>query len=149
KISIVMPARDAAGTLPAALDSVRCQTFSDWELLVVDDGSRDETARTLAKAARVDPRFRVMSQSASGIVQALQLGCAAARGQFIARMDADDWISPERLLRQLEFFECHPDLGVVSCRVRHGGDEKAQAGYAAHIAWLNSLLTPADIDLRR
>jgi glycosyltransferase involved in cell wall biosynthesis len=149
KISIVMPVRDAAATVPVVLDSVRYQTFADWELLVVDDGSKDETPLTLARAARSDPRIRIMSQSASGIVEALQLGCVAARGEFIARMDADDWIPPERLLRQLEFLECHAELGVVSCRVRHGGDHKAQAGYAMHVAWLNSLITPADISLRR
>jgi glycosyltransferase involved in cell wall biosynthesis len=128
---------------------VRCQTFTDWEFLVVDDGSKDETARILASVAHAHSRIRVLSQSASGIAEALKLGCAAARGEFIARMDADDWIPPERLARQLEFFECHPRLGVVSCRVRHGGDQKTQAGYAAHVAWINSLLTPADIDLRR
>ena len=149
KISILMPVRDASGTLPVVLESVRCQTFADWELLVVDDGSKDETAGILASAARADPRIRVLSQAAFGIVEALQRGCAAARGEFIARMDADDRIPSERLLRQLEFFVCHPQLGVVSCRVRHGGDQTAQAGYAAHVAWINSLLTPADIDLRR
>jgi glycosyltransferase involved in cell wall biosynthesis len=116
---------------------------------VVDDGSKDETAATLTSVARADPRIRVLSQSASGIAEALKLGCAAARGEFIARMDADDWIPPERLARQLEFFECHPQLGVVSCRVRHGGDQKAQAGYAEHVAWINSLFTPTEIHLRR
>ena len=149
KISILMPVRDASGTLPVVLESVRCQTFADWELLVVDDGSKDETAGILASAARADARIRVLSQAAFGIVEALQRGCAAARGEFIARMDADDRIPPERLLRQLEFFVCHPQLGVVSCRVRHGGDPTVQAGYAAHVAWINSLLTPEDIALRR
>src|SRR5438477_4599212 len=115
KVSIVMPVRNAAGTLPVALESVRCQTFADWELVAIDDGSRDETAGILTLAARTDPRIRVLSQEASGIAEALQRGCAAARGEFIARVDADDWIPPERLLRQLEFFECHPEFGVVSC----------------------------------
>src|SRR6266481_2760124 len=145
-VSIVMPVRNAAVTLSVALESVSGQTFADWELLVVDDGSKDETAGILASATRADPRIRVLCQAAFGIVEALQRGCAAARGEFIARMDADDRIPPDRLLRQLEFFVCHPQLGVVSCRVRHGGDQTAQAGYAAHVAWINSLLTPADID---
>src|SRR6266576_2539120 len=79
-ISILMPVRDASGTLPVVLESVRCQTFADWELLVVDDGSKDETAGILASAARADPRIRVLSQAAFGIVEALQRGCAASRG---------------------------------------------------------------------
>src|SRR2546422_1481825 len=149
KISIVMPVRNAAETLRVALESVRSQTFQDWELVVVDDGSKDDTAGILESAARADPRIRILSQPACGIAEALQRGCAAARGEFIARLDADDWSPPERLLRQLEFFERHPQLGVVSCRVRHGGDPTAQAGYAAHVAWINSLLTPEDIALRR
>src|SRR5206468_6439122 len=149
KVSVVMPVRNAAGMLPIVLDSVTCQTLPDWELVAVDDGSKDKTAGILASAARADPRIRVLSQAALGIAEALQRGCAAARGEFIARLDADDWSPRERLLRQLEFFERHPQLGVVSCRVRHGGDKTAQAGYAAHVAWINSLLTPEDIALRR
>jgi len=149
KVSVVMPVRNAAGTLPVALESVRRQTFADWELVAVDDGSTDQTAGILASAARADRRIRVFSQQAFGIAEALQRGCAAARGEFVARLDADDWSPPERLRRQLEFFERHPQLGVVSSLVRHGGDQTVQAGYAAHVAWINSLLTPGDIALRR
>jgi glycosyltransferase involved in cell wall biosynthesis len=149
KISIVMPARNAAGTLPTALESIRCQTTADWELLALDDGSKDETGPILESAARVDARIRVLSQAPLGIAEALQRGCAAARGEVIARMDADDWMAPDRLERQLQLLERHPQIGLVSCRVRHGGDRMAQAGYQAHVAWTNSLLTPADIALRR
>ena len=149
KVSIVMPVRNAAGTVAVALQSAKDQSCADWELLAVEDGSQDETAAILAAAADADSRIRVFSQAAIGIAEALQRGCAAARGEFIARLDADDWMPPERLWRQLEFFESHPHLGVVSCRVRHGGDQTAQAGYAAHVAWINSLLTPEDLALRR
>jgi glycosyltransferase involved in cell wall biosynthesis len=149
KVSIVMPVRNAAGTLPVVLKCVSSQTFEDWELLAVDDGSNDETAGILALAAGADARIRILSQPACGIAAALQRGCSAARGEFVARLDADDSSPPERLLRQLDFFERHPQLGVVSCRVRHGGDGTVQAGYAAHVAWINSLLTPANIALRR
>ena len=102
-VSIIIPVRDAAGTLPIVLECVRSQTFADWELVAVDDGSRDETPDILATAARADPRIRTLSQEAVGIAQALQHGCAAARGEFIARLDADDWSPPDRLERQLEF----------------------------------------------
>src|SRR5439155_1061438 len=87
KVSIVMPVRNAAGTLPVALESVRCQTFADWELLAVDDGSQDETAPILGSAARADPRIQILSQAAFGIAEALERGCAAARGEFIAPLD--------------------------------------------------------------
>jgi glycosyltransferase involved in cell wall biosynthesis len=115
----------------------------------VDDGSQDETPRRLKTAARADDRIRVMSSPDAGIVAALQTGCAAARGAFIARMDADDLMTPDRLRCQFEFLDRHPDIGVVSGRVRFGGHPARQAGYAAHVDWINSLLTPEAIALRR
>lgn len=149
RISIVLPARNAAGTLPAALGSIRAQTFVAWELVAVDDGSTDETHRILSSAARADARIRVLSLRPVGIVAALRGGCEAARGEFIARMDADDLMLPERLQRQADFLARHPRIGVVSCRVRYGGDRASQAGYAAYVDWTNALLTPEDMALRR
>jgi glycosyltransferase involved in cell wall biosynthesis len=149
RISIVMPVRNAARTLAHALASIRSQKFTDWELVAVDDGSQDGTAGMLAAAARRDRRVRILSQPALGIAEALRRGCAAARGEFIARMDADDVMMPERLGRQLEFAKRNPELGVVSCRVRYGGNAESQAGYAAYVAWSNSLIEPAEIALRR
>jgi glycosyltransferase involved in cell wall biosynthesis len=149
EVSIVMPVRDAAATLPRALASVYAQTLGDWELVAVDDGSRDGSARLLDEAAREDGRVRPQSQEPLGIVAALRAGCAAARGRFIARLDADDWMMPERLAMQSAFLDRHPEIGLVSCRVRHGGDAAAQAGYAAHVGWINSLLAPGDIARRR
>jgi glycosyltransferase involved in cell wall biosynthesis len=148
-VSIVMPARNAAKTLDAAVRSIRCQTLTDWELVAVDDGSDDATHDLLAAFAGKDKRIRIISQSASGICAALQQGCAATRGTCIARMDADDLMHPERLRRQADFLKSEPGVGVVSCLVRHGGHPTAQAGYAAHVAWINSLRTPGQIALRR
>jgi glycosyltransferase involved in cell wall biosynthesis len=149
KISIVLPVRDAADTLPVALDSIRAQTLAAWELVVVDDGSTDETIQIMSTAASADARIRVLSLRRVGIVAALRAGCEAAGGEFIARMDADDLMLPERLQRQAEFLQRHPHIGVVSCRVRYGGDPAAQAGYAAHVDWINALLTPEEMALRR
>lgn len=144
-----MPVRNAAATLPQALESIRRQVFTDWELVAVNDGSVDETTTLLNSAVSGDHRIRVLSHAMMGITETLQHGCAAARGRFIARMDADDVMAPERLLRQLAFATANPGIEVVSCRVRHGGDSKGQAGYARHVAWINSLRTPDDIALRR
>jgi glycosyltransferase involved in cell wall biosynthesis len=149
RISIVMPVRNASTTLHLALDSIRSQTLADWELLAVDDGSTDDTLILLETAAREDPRIRILAQPALGIVHALQSGCAAATAPLVARMDADDSMSPDRLEQQLAFLAAHPDIGICSCLVRYGGHATTQAGYAAHVTWINSLLSTADIALRR
>lgn len=149
RISILMPVRDAAATLPAALDSVLDQTLSEWELIAVDDGSIDSSAVVLEEFARRDPRIRTIRSLPRGIVHALNDACAAARAPMIARMDADDRMVPERLERQLRFLESHPDVGLVSCLVRFGGDATRQAGYAAHVAWMNSLVDSDAMELRR
>lgn len=148
-VSIVLPVRNAGATIAAALDSIRAQKFSAWQLLAVDDGSQDESLPRLKAAARSDARMRVLTRPAEGIVAALQAGCHAAGCSLIARMDADDLMLPERLARQVAFLEGHPSIGVVSCRVRFGGNVTKQAGYAAHVEWINSLLTPEAIALRR
>jgi glycosyltransferase involved in cell wall biosynthesis len=83
------------------------------------------------------------------LVAALQTGLALARGRWIARMDADDVCHPERLAAQVKLLAENPSLGLVSCLVAHGGDPVRQGGFARHIAWLNSLITPEEIALNR
>jgi len=146
RISIVMPVRDAAKTLRSATESVLAQTFRDWNLLAVDDGSTDDSREILQNFAGDDARIRVISTPPQGIARALQTGCTAAAGEWIARMDADDWMHPERLAEQLVFAGRHPELDVISCLVGYGGDAP---GYAAHVEWINSLFTPDEISLRR
>ena len=95
--------------------------------------------------------MRVVTRPRGGIVAALNAGLAAVRGQFVARMDADDEMPPERLAEQVAFLDSptNQSIGVVGCLVEHGGDARATAGYALHVAWLNSLVTPDEIALNR
>lgn len=144
--SILMPVRNGAGTLDRAMQSIRSQSSEDWELIVVDDGSSDDTPRILADLASRDHRIRPITLPPRGIARALQAGCDACRGEWIMRMDADDWMHPERIASQLAFADGNPDLAVVSCLVRYGG---LAEGYAAHVDWLNSLVSPESIALRR
>ena len=151
RVTVLMPVRDAARTVGRAINGVRAQTFGDWELLAVDDGSEDETPGILEAAAGTEPRVRVLRRPREGIVAALNAGLSAARGEFFARMDADDEMHPERLAEQVAFLEAtaNRDIGVAACLVEHGGDAKAAAGYALHVAWLNSLVAPEEIALNR
>lgn len=145
-ISILLPVRNAQDTVATAIESIRAQTFAGWELLALDDGSDDGTGEVLTTFAAQDSRIIVHRLPPRGIAEVLQLGCQEARGEFIARMDADDLMSPTRLQQQRAHLLIHPQEGLVSCRVRFGGTE---AGYGAHVDWINSLMTSEAISLRR
>jgi glycosyltransferase involved in cell wall biosynthesis len=100
--------------LDQALESILCQTFTDFEFLIVDDGSRSPVVRgLLAQRARYDRRIRIAGEPHRGLTSSLNRGLTLARGTWIARQDADDWSEPARLERQMEYIEAHPDTGVL------------------------------------
>lgn len=146
-VSVLMPVRNGAATLQRAIASIRAQTFNDWELVVVDDGSTDETPAILAAAAREDPRIEVIPAGPVGLVGALNAGLAAAHGECIARMDADDESHADRLSEQVAFLRAAENraIGLVGCLVEFGGERAASEGYAVHVDWINSLTTPEEI----
>lgn len=114
-ISILMPVFNNAETLMIAVRSMVEQSCTDWELLLIDDGSTDGTA-ALALQIR-DPRVRVIVDGAGnqGLAARLNHGVDLARGRYIARMDGDDISYPERLQRQVEFLTAHPKVDLVGC----------------------------------
>ena len=148
-ISVLLPVRNAAACVGEAIRSIVSQTFSQFELLVVENGSTDGTREVLQDWARRDARIRLTCLPGPGLVRALNHGLSMARGSFIARMDADDASHPERLALQLRHLERRRETGLVSCLVRHAGDPAAQAGYASYVEWVNSLLTHEEISLHR
>jgi glycosyltransferase involved in cell wall biosynthesis len=149
RVSVVIPVFNAAPTLPCSIGSIGAQTFRDWELIAVDDGSTDGSAAWLEELARREPRLRLVRQTHDGIVAALNAGLAVARGEFIARMDADDESFPDRLAGQTAFLDARPEIGVVGSLVEYGGDRAANEGYALHVDWLNTLTSPESIALNR
>lgn len=149
RVSVVLPVFNAAATVGRAVGSICGQTFRDWELIVVDDGSTDGTAEILERCASENARVRVVTRPHAGVTAAANAGLAEARGDFVARMDADDVSHPERLAEQVAWLERDATLGVVSCLVDFGGDRVAREGYALHVDWLNALVTPEQIALNR
>lgn len=120
-VTVLLPAYNAATWLQAALDSIFSQSFRDFELLVLDDGSVDDTAEILGRYR--DPRMRVERQEANrGLVATLNRGIDLARGVYIARMDADDVAHRRRLELQVSFLERHHDVGICGTwfRTTHG-----------------------------
>lgn len=151
RVSVVLPVFNASATIVRAVESIRAQTFAEWELIAVDDGSTDGSREILEEFARVEPRLRVLGRPHEGVAVAANAGAAAARGEFVARMDADDVSHPERLAAQVAFLEAaeNHDVGVVGSLVEFGGDRAASAGYALHVDWVNSLVTAEEIALNR
>jgi glycosyltransferase involved in cell wall biosynthesis len=149
RITVLLPVCNALATLPRAVESICRQTLCDWELVIIDDGSTDGSAEWLDSIAAHDSRIRISHAPHRGLVAALNAGLESARGEWIARMDADDESFPERLAGQASRLESDPDLGVVGCRIEFGGDPCAAGGYARHVDWLNSVITPQQIALNR
>ena len=112
-ISVVMPVNNGQAFLDEAVGSIRAQTFQDFELIIVDDGSRDATPEILRSHAVADRRIRIVTQPQTGVVAALNNGIAASAGPYLARMDADDVAKPDRLARQLEILARHPNVAAV------------------------------------
>jgi GT2 family glycosyltransferase len=112
-ISVILPVYNAAAYLRAAVESLLGQTFRDFELIAVDDGSTDGSGALLAELARGDERVRVISRPNTGIVGALNDGVAAARADLVARMDADDVAEPGRLAVQHAYMEATPGCVVL------------------------------------
>lgn len=113
RVTVIMPAHNAGRYIAQAVASVLDQTYRDLELLVIDDGSTDETGSILSRIS--DPRLRVVRLPRNqGLVAALNEGLSRARGEFIARMDADDVMRPGRLEKQVRFLDDHPRIDVVA-----------------------------------
>lgn len=112
-LTVLMPVRNGGHYLAPACASVLAQQGAAFEFLIVDDGSDDATPALLSALAASDPRVRVLGQSASGLVAALNRGVHAARAPLIARMDADDLSLPGRFARQLAHLEAHPQVAAL------------------------------------
>lgn len=142
-ISILMPVYNAADTLRAALRSVTGQTFREWELVAVNDGSTDDSLAVLDEAARRDRRIRILTGAHVGHVEALRSAAALAQAPLLARMDADDVMHPRRLLLQVTRLNSPPHVDVVATRVRALG--RTGEGMRRYVDWQNALLTHEEI----
>jgi glycosyltransferase involved in cell wall biosynthesis len=115
KVSIVMAAYNGEPYLAATIQSILDQTFTDFEFIVVDDGSTDDTWKTLTRFAERDTRIVLLrNQPNAGVVRSLNRGLDYSRGSIIARQDADDISHPERIQKQLGFLDANPEYGLVA-----------------------------------
>ena len=131
-VTVVIPAFNAESFIGEAIASIQCQTLDDWQLIVVDDGSADQTTPAARAAAGDDNRIRLIRFDRNqGISAASNAGFDAARGEFIARLDADDRSLPERLATQVAAFRACDQLSAAGTHVRiiGGGDRDGQYAF--------------------
>jgi glycosyltransferase involved in cell wall biosynthesis len=114
RVSVITPAYNAGRFLSDTIESVRRQTFEDWELLIVDDGSTDDTVTIVERCVASDRRIRLLRQPNAGPSAARNHGMRAARGAFFAFLDSDDQWLPSFLEHQLGVFDAHPEASLVT-----------------------------------
>lgn len=123
-VSVVMPVYNGSKYLKEAIDSILNQTFTDFELIVVNDGSTDDSEKIILSYN--DQRIRYLkNKQNSGICTTLNKGLNNANGKYIARMDCDDISMPERLAKQVGYLECHPDIGALGTDIITFGEGRA------------------------
>lgn len=121
-ITVLLPVYNGAADVEKAVASVLSQTFTDFELLIIDDGSKDNSADLVARFE--DPRIRLIRQTNCGLAATLNRGCDMAEGEFIARQDQDDLSHPARLEKQLEYMRSNPDCALLGTWAEiQAGDE--------------------------
>jgi len=113
-ISVVMPSYNSEKHIAESIQSIIDQTFTDWEFIIVDGHSKDKTIDIINGFIEKDNRIKLLFDEGEGIGPALNMGCAAARGKYIARMDSDDYSYPERLKVEVDFLSENPDYVLVS-----------------------------------
>jgi glycosyltransferase involved in cell wall biosynthesis len=145
RVSVLLPAYNTERTVRLAVSSILRQSYSDFEIIAVDDGSTDSTPAILEEMASIDSRLQVLRMPHAGLISALNEGISHCRGELIARMDADDICHPDRLRLQVDLMDTHPEVSVCGCLVRSVPRSRVKAGFAKYEEWLNSLVTHAEI----
>ena len=121
KISVIMPTKNAEKYINEAIDSILNQTFSDFEFLIIDDNSTDDTLRIIHSYN--DKRIKLVNGPQKGLSAALNFGIKLAQGEYIARMDADDISLPHRFEKQVRYLDTHPEVSLLGTWQEHFGDK--------------------------
>jgi len=137
-VSVIIPTHNRADMLKEAIESVRQQTFADWELIVVDDGSTDQTRDVVDACRTADGRIRYAWQPPQGVCAARNRGFGVATGEFIGFLDDDDLWLPNKLAVQVEYLRTHPAVGFVSCPMRVQGPHGRIEGMRPTHPFVNS-----------
>ncbi|MCG8476860.1 MAG: glycosyltransferase [Cytophagales bacterium] len=143
-VSVVIPFYKPGESFRRCLKSLAAQSFSDFEALLVGNNPDALSISIAREFVKADRRFRILEENRQGVVFASNRGMQAANGDYLVRMDSDDWMHPERLEKQLRFLEENPFCDAVSCLVQYEGVENAE-GFRHYVEWVNRQRTPEEI----
>ncbi len=144
-VSVLIPFRNAGEYLHESLESLSRQSFFDFEVICVNDSSDDTSVAIVESWSGRDSRFRMVNNEGQGLVDALNTGLRNCRGEWVARMDADDVAHPQRIEEQLKTAIEGGIRQVVTCMVRSFPDSLVTDGYRDYENWLNGLCEPEEI----
>lgn len=140
KVSVYMPAYNREKYIAEAIDSILNQTFTDFELIIINDGSTDNTAKIISDYAARDKRIKFINNKQNrGIVAASNIGLDVAIGEYIAKMDSDDISLPDRLAKQVAFLDSHPDIGMVGCGLQAFDKDNFIITHSARVGLIDAL----------
>lgn len=143
-ISIIIPAYNAEKTILETIQSVLNQTIFDFEIIVIDDGSKDKTLEVISMIG--DPRIRVLSYPNAGVSTSRNRGLEQARGEFIAFLDHDDLWSPEKLESQLRALQEHPDAALAYSWTDHCDNAGNVITMGRHLSWTGNVYSKLLVD---
>ncbi|WP_340112143.1 glycosyltransferase family 2 protein [Maribellus mangrovi] len=149
KVSVILPFYNAETTLKAAVESILNQTFRDFELQLINNNSTDSSQQIAEELAQTDARVRLHNETKPGVANAMNCGIGYARGELIARMDADDIAYPERLSKQYEFLQNNPEICFLGTEVKYVPHQKNTAGFRRFVKWVNSFHSHQEIEMNR
>ncbi len=138
-ISILTPFKNTAQFLPECVESIINQDYSNWELVIVDDHSTDESYKIVDEFAQIDSRIQLLKNDGDGIIDALKLALKNSKGSYVTRMDSDDVMTPDKLEILLSNLLSHGKNHIAMGMVKYFSENGIGAGYARYEIWLNEL----------
>ncbi|WP_250435825.1 glycosyltransferase family 2 protein [Hanstruepera flava] len=138
-ITILTPFKNTADFLPACIESIQNQSYKNWELLIIDDGSTDNSFDIVNTYSKLDNRIKLYRNSGHGIIDALQFAFSKSNGNYITRMDSDDIMTPNKLETLINSLVSHGKKHVAVGLVKYFSEQGISNGYFKYEKWLNTL----------
>nr|WP_319998610.1 glycosyltransferase family 2 protein [uncultured Draconibacterium sp.] len=149
EVSVILPYFNAELTLQRAISSILEQSFTHFELLLINNNSTDKSADIARQAAQNDSRIILLDEKIPGVANAMNCGLKNARARFISRMDADDVAHPEKLQKQYNYLENNPIIDFLGSEVEYVPHIAENKGFRRFIDWTNSFHTPEEVALKQ